>query len=797
MTTKADTLALAMQHHRAGQLQQAEDLYRTILQVGSSDPNVWCYLGTAQLGLGKPVEAETSYRRALELRPHLAEAYGDLGIALAQQGRLAEAATTFQQGIRLRPEYPEAYCNLGVVLNQLGRPAEAVACLEEALRLRPDYAEAYNNLGTVYQSRSSLAEAIACYRRALELQPQNAQARQNLDGALASARMTPGAPLAPPPVIPAEADPARAHNVRGINLAQGGKWEEAEASFREAVRLRPNYTDALNNLGNVLYFQKKLDEAVACYEEVVRLAPDHAGAYSNLAEVVRKQDRLKDALTYAERAVQLRPDFAQARVHLGLALSANERYEEALPHLEEALRLQPNLADAHHGLGYALLQLRRVGEAVASFQTALRLKPDLAEAHSNLGAALMRQGQLDDALACFREALRLKPGFIEPYLHRAHCLWQMGQFEQGEAAAREALGLEPDSAAAHNVLGVVHMKAGKPAEAVADFRRALALEPDFAQAHFNLGLAYLLQGDYEHGWPEYDWRWRCRDFVPQPLKEERGWDGSLLAGRTILLHAEQGLGDALQFIRFVPQVKRQGGAVIVACAAGLIPLLSRCAGIDQLVDYRQHAVTFDVEAPLLSLPGKLGATLDTVPAEVPYLFGDAAREEHWREELRRRPGFKIGIAWQGNRDHPEDRFRSVPLSRFAPLAREGVQLISLQLGAGREQIDDLGGQFSVAELAPRSQESSWTFLDDAAVMKGLDLVVAVDTAVAHLAGGLGVPVWIALAFAPDWRWLLHREDSPWYPSMRLFRQTRFGEWDDVFERMGDELSKLLAQRGLV
>jgi tetratricopeptide (TPR) repeat protein len=790
MTTKAETLAQAMQYHRAGQLQQAEEVYRQLLQVGSSDATVWCYLGTAQLGLGKPAEAEASYRRALQLRPHLAEAYGDLGIALAQQGRLAEAADSFRQAIRLRAEYPEAYCNLGVVLNQLGRPAEAVASLEEALRLRPDYAEAHNNLGTVYQSRSNLAEAIACYRRALELQPQNVQARQNLEVALASAGMASAAPPAPSSV---EADPARAQNVRGINLAQTGQWQEAEACFREAVRLRPNYPDALNNLGNVLYFAKKLDEAVECYKEVVRLAPDHAGAFSNLAEVVRQQGQLEEALAYAERAVQLRPDFAQARTHLGLALSANERYEEALPHFEEALRLQPNLADAHHGLGYAQLQLRRVDEAIASIQTALRFKPDLAEAHSNLGAALLRQGKLDDALACFREALRLKPTFIEPYLHRAHTLWQKGQFAEAEEAAREALRLEPDSAAAHNVLGVVHMKAGNPTAAVADFRRALEEEPDFAQAHFNLGLAYLLQGDYAHGWSEYDWRWRCRDFVTKPIDEKHGWDGSPLDGRTILLHAEQGLGDALQFIRFAPQVKQQGATVIVACPAGLIPLLSRCAGIDQLVDYRQLTVKFDVETPLLSVPGKVGATLETIPAKVPYLFGDSEREEHWRQELSRRPGFKIGIAWQGNRDHPEDRFRSVALSRFAPLAREGVQLISLQMGAGREQIDEVAGQFSVLELAP-SQEGSWTFLDDAAVMKSLDLVVAVDTAVAHLAGGLGVPVWVALAYAPDWRWLLHREDSPWYSTMRLFRQTRFNEWDDVFESMSRELTKLLAQR---
>jgi tetratricopeptide (TPR) repeat protein len=629
-----------------------------------------------------------------------------------------------------------------------------------------------------------LAEAVACYRRALELAPQYAQARQNLDGALRAA----GAPAAVP-----RDDPARAQNVRGIELANAGKWDEAIAAFREAVRLRPDYADALNNLGNVLYFQKKLDEAVACYEQVVRIAPDHAGAYSNLGEVVRQQGRLADAVTYCERAVRLRPDFAQGRTHLGLALSANERFEEAIPHFEEALRLQPDLPDAHHGLGYALLQLRRVEEAVASLRTALRLKPGLAEAHGNLGAALLKQGKRDEALACFNEALRLKPDLIDPRLYRAHALWQVGDFDAAEAEAREALRLKPDSADAHNVLGVVHMKAGRVEEAVAAFDRALALKPEYAQAHFNRGLALLLKGDYVRGWPDYDWRWRCRDFVTTPVPEG-GWDGSPLHGRSILLHAEQGLGDVLQFIRFAPQVKARGGHVVVACPGKLIPLLSRCAGIDQLVDYRALSARCDVEVPLLSVPGRLGLTLDTVPAEVPYLFGDAELERRRGEELKRFPGLKIGIAWQGNRDYPEDRLRSVALRQFAPLAREGVHLISLQIGPGREQIDEEAGCFRVEEVSPRGGEASWTFLDDAAVMKGLDLVISVDTAVAHLAGGLGVRGWVALAFAAEWRWLLGREDSPWYPTLRLFRQRRPGDWDEVFARMAAGLTKLLARR---
>jgi tetratricopeptide (TPR) repeat protein len=780
MSTKTETLALALQHHRAGRVAQAEGLYRQIIAAGSSDPAVWCYLGTAQLALGRPRDAEASFRQALQLRPQLAEARADLGIALAQQGRMGEAADVIQQALQLRPQYPEALSNLGALFDHLDRPHDAVVCLEEALRQRADYPEAYNNLGLVFLHRGRNAEAATYFRHAIAFRPDFEQARRNLELALG--------PQASPPTPAPPADAARNHNVRGIELAQGGRWDEAVANFREAVRLRPDYTDAFNNLGNVLYFQGKLDEAVAAYREAVRLSPNHAGALSNLGEVLRHHGKLSEALECCQRAVELQPDFAQGRNHLGLALSSNERFDEALVQCGEAVRLQPDLAEAHHGLGYVLLQLRRIEEAIAAIETALRLKPDLAEAHANLGACLLRRGRIDEAQAQLDDALRRKPDLTDAYIHKAHALWQLGHFDEALAAGAEIVRRKPKAAEGHNVMGVVHMKAGRPAEALAAFARALEIAPDFAQAHFNRGLAYLLMGDYVHGWPEYDWRWRCRDFVSKPVRQEHMWDGSPLAGRTILLHAEQGVGDALQFLRFIPLVKQQRATVIVAGSPALMPLLSRVPGIDQVVEPGAPGVQFDVEAPLLSLPGRLGITLDTLPAQVPYLPGDADREAYWRKELSRTPGYRVGVVWQGNPDHPEDRLRSVALSTFAPLAKNGVRLISLQLGPGREQIDALAGQFAVEEL-PSGPDDAAPILRSAAVIKNLDLVITVDTAVAHLAGALGVPVWVALAFAPDWRWLLGREDSPWYPTARLFRQKRFGDWTGVFGRMGRELAR--------
>jgi Flp pilus assembly protein TadD len=745
MSTKAETFALAVQHHRAGRLREAEQLYRSLLDAGPSDPVVWCHLGAAQLSLGRPAEAEASFRQALALRPHHAEAYADLGLARAQQGRLAEAVADLRQALHLRPHFPEAYCNLGAFLNQLGRPDEAVACWQEALRQRPDFEQARCNLEATLRGRA-------------------------------------GAHPAPPP--PPD-DPARVCNQRGISLAGQGRWDEAVAAFWEAVHLKPDYPDAFNNLGNVLYFQGKLDEAIAAYQEALRLSPDHAGVHGNLGEVLRQRGRMAEALWHCRRAVELQPDSALVRNQLGLVLAADDQFEEAAARCAEATRLDPGRAEAHHGLGYALMRLGRTEEAQAALRTALELKPDLAEAHGTLGAVLLRRGDLHGALARLEEALRLQPGLADADIHRAHALWQLGQFEQAAACAAEVVRRQPGCAEGHSALGLVYLKAGRLTEAVAAFDRALAVKPDFAQAHVNRALAWLTQGDYERGFAEYEWRWRCRDFAAGPPPGWR-WDGAPLAGRTVLLQAEQGVGDTLHFVRFAPLLKRQGATVILACTPALMPLLRRCRGIDQVVEQGAPGVTFDVEAPLLSLPGKMGTTLGTVPADVPYLFGDPVLEEAWRRELGRVPGFKIGIAWQGNPDHAEDRLRSVPLACFAPLARPGVRLISLQRGAGTEQVGALAGQFPVEELPPCPPGLS-PALRDAAVIKGLDLVISVDSAVAHLAGGLGMPGWIALGFAADWRWLLGREDSPWYPTGRLFRQARFGDWDEVFARMARAL----------
>jgi hypothetical protein len=450
-------------------------------------------------------------------------------------------------------------------------------------------------------------------------------------------------------------------------------------------------------------------------------------------------------------------------------------------------------AEIHYLLGDTLMRQGQFAAAAASYEQVLSLRPDHAQAHNNLGVALAYQGNLDAAVLRYEQALRIKPDLTEGHFNLGNALGDLNRLGAAVQCYETVLRLLPDSAEAHNNLGLTLHQRGQVEEALTHYERATALEPQFASAHFNRALAWLLLGDFERGLPEYEWRWKLPG-VEFPRGREPLWDGSALAGRTILLWAEQGLGDTLQFIRFAPLIERKGGRVVVECQEPMLPLLRRCPGIDRLVAQGADPEQFDVCAPLLSLPRLLGTTLASVPAEVPYLYPDPRLVEHWRRVLDEIGGFKIGIAWQVNPDHPNSRHRSIPLDHFAALARIlGVRLIRLQKGSASGQAAEGTNSFPLIELGSDLDEASGAFMDTAAVMKSLDLVITPDTAIAHLAGGLGVPVWVGLAMAHDWRFLQGRDDSPWYPTMRLFRQTPSGGWAGVFDRMAREVNRILGR----
>jgi tetratricopeptide (TPR) repeat protein len=576
----------------------------------------------------------------------------------------------------------------------------------------------------------------------------------------------------------------------GILHRRRGQLPEAVASYQEALRLRPDFVEAQNNLGNVFVGLGRWADAVACYEQVLRIKPDYPEAHNNLGVALRQQGQYDRAAACYREALRQRPSYAEAHNNLGDALQALGRHEDAAACYQEALRLRPDYAEAHTNLGTALTKLDRLDEAVAHHQEALRLRPNYVEAHSNLGNVHLARRRYDDAMACYREALRIDPRYPEAHYNLGLALAEQGELDDAVASYREALRLRPGYVDASDNLGNALLAQGKTAEAMATYDEILRRRPDSPEAHMARALALLVRGDYEEGWKEYEWRWRCKEFGGLTYAQPR-WDGSPLEGRTILLHAEQGLGDTLQFVRYAALVKERGGTVVLACPRVLTRLLATCPGVDRVVAQGTDAPAFDCYAPLLSLPGLLGTTRDKIPATVPYLSADAVLVQHWRRELAPVRGFKVGIAWQGNPKYKADRLRSIPLSQFEALARvPGVQLISLQKGPGTEQLAAVGDRFRVIDLGARLDELTGPFLDTAAVVRNLDLIVAPDTALTHLAGALGAPVWAALAFSPHWVWGRDRPDSPWYPSARLFRQAKWGDWDEVFARLAAELGKL-------
>jgi Flp pilus assembly protein TadD len=627
------------------------------------------------------------------------------------------------------------------------------------------------------------------------------------------------APAAVAPAPPARDPEADRHQQAGCRLIREGKLAEAERAFREAIRLDPRHADAHGNLGVVFAHQRKLPEAETAFRLAIRLDPVNVIMYVNLATCLTQQGRPADAEEWARQATQLNPTHAEAHRLLGTALDARRKLEPAEVAFRDAVRLDPNHADARFRFGRvlarrgthkdaetelraavglkpdftaawaALAQLLtdtdRHADAVECARTATRLDPKSADLHNGLGVALAGCEKFAEAEAAYREAIRLDSKLASAHSNLGNALRSQGHPDEAERSLREALRLKPDYAEAHNNLGIVLVQVGREAEGQKHYDEAVRLRHDYPEARMNRSLSWLAGGDFARGWSEYEWRFQVNRKHKAPPGPR--WDGSPLNGKILLITSEQGLGDSLHFIRYAPLAKAKGAKVLFDCPDPLASLVATCPGIDRVVSRAKPGVTYDTHIPLLSLPSLFGVPPEAATAPVPYFQPDPTRVEHWRRELADVPGLRIGITWQGSTIHKGDRLRSVQLTRFAPLAAvPGVSLCSIQKGTGSEQLNDpAAAPLNVIDLGARTDKD---MADTAALMMNLDLVIAVDTAVVHLAGALGRPAWVALPFAADWRWLREGERTLWYPTVRLFRQTVRGDWDGVFGRLAVALA---------
>ncbi len=457
----------------------------------------------------------------------------------------------------------------------------------------------------------------------------------------------------------------------------------------------------------------------------------------------------------------------------------------------QVLASEPANANAWCYLGICLFDTQRLQDSVAAYQRAVAIQPAFAIAWNNLGNSLRRLNRYKESIAAYDTALRHDGKYVNAFMNRATALLWDGQLQAGLESVQRALALAPEDLEARKVLATAKLWLGQLADAEREYLDIIKLKPDDAELHKNLSMILLLRGEFKQGWKEYSWRQKGGEFGVPSLPGPQ-WNGASLHGRTVLLLAEQGLGDTIQFIRYASLLKaRYDCRVVAAVQRPLLRLLHDVAGVDEWAIRGEKLPAHDVWAPMLSLPALLEQhDVADLPAATTYLQSDEQLVEKWREALAPLGGFRIGIAWQGNPGMDTDRFRSIPLALFEPLAKiSGVKLISLQRGFGTEQLASLGGRMEIHTLGDDLDTSSGPFMDTAAVMQNLDLVITSDTAIAHLAGALGVPVWVALTHVPDWRWLLNREDSPWYLSLRLFRQDQPGDWNSVFHKIAAALLK--------
>jgi tetratricopeptide (TPR) repeat protein len=624
---------------------------------------------------------------------------------------------------------PATLFELGLRYLQSRRFSEAEECCREILADDPDHAEALHLLGLISAETDRCDQAIEHFAQAIRKNPNNAGYFSNL----------------------------------GTVLQRQDRFEEALKSFDLALSLKPDFIDTWIKLGHVLQRQERFEEALLAYDHASKIAPPHTGTEKNLkqAEAFYKKGvcfqhlmRLEEACISYGEALRIYPDHLLALRNRGLLLVDLWRGDEALMDLRKAIELEPDSVDTLNNYCIALIFLKRYEEALTILDRALSIAPEMVELFNNKGSALKNLGRFDEALASYDRAIALKPDYAKAYSNRGNCLDEMGRCD----------------------------------EALSSYKDALALQPDHVDAHWGTALNRLRAGDLKTGWVEHEWRWKLRFLrIKQRHFGQPLWIGAEpIDGKVLLLHNEQGLGDALQFCRYVPLVAARGARVVLEIDAPLKELLSGLTGVSHCISTGETPPDFDFHCPLTSLPLAFDTTLDTIPSAVPYI-SVGVHATDWRARLGSRNRPRIGLVWSGNPDHHNDRNRSVPLRSLLPLLDVDAQFISLQKDVRSSDEVILRERSDILHLGPELQ----SFVDTAALIEHLDLVISVDTSVAHLAGALARPVWILLPYVPDWRWLLDREDSPWYPTARLFRQGRTREWHSAVDEMRRAVTKFV------
>ena len=573
---------------------------------------------------------------------------------------------------------------------------------------------------------------------------------------------------------------------QAVQLHRQGAWGQAQQCYEQLLSQDPQHYDALQLLGVLASQNQDYAASVALITKAIAVEPGHASAHSNLGFAYKALGRFEAAVQSYQKALALQPDFVQAHLQCGLAYLGWEQPQPALAHFDCVIALQPEQAQAHCNRGVALAKLGRLQEAVAAYQAALRAQPDVPEVYFNWGNALHALREYAPALQAFDHAIALRADYADAWTNRGNVCKALSRLEEALACYDRAIAISPDDPNAYVNQGVAYFESLMLDKAVASCDRAIALQPEHAEAQWNKALALLLSGDLAQGFALHEWRWRRSTFSSQRRHfGQTLWLGQTpLAGKTILLHAEQGLGDTIQFCRYCALVQALGARVVLEVQAPLMGLLAQLPGVDVLVQQGHALPPFDLHCPLLSLPLAFQTRLDSIPAARHYLSSAPDKRAAWAQRLGARTRPRIGLAWRGSALHKNDHHRSMALAELLRHLPPGYAYVSLQKEVPDQDVDALQ-----AHQIAHFEDAIEDFTDTAALCDLMDGVVSVDTSVAHLAGALGKPVHLLLPRVPDWRWLLERQDSPWYPTMRLYRRDTQRDWMIDPELFGRDVQK--------
>lgn len=672
-----------------------------------------------------------------------------------ESGDTLSAGACYQEILKRDPHNCEALLRMSILAGSSGQTAAALQLAQELVRHNSEEPRYLMHLACCYQQAGAFREAIPSCQHAIHLKP----------------------------------DYVEAYCLLGDLKVELGELDTGRQSYRTAVELQPDFFHGYLCLGNLECRQEQYGMAVEHYCRAITVAPDSAEAHFALAFALQKLRDKDGALAALRRALELKPDFPQALLNLGNLFYDYGDLQDAAVIYRKLLQQYPFYVDAYLNLGNTLTDLGKLEDAISMYKAALLLAPDSANVHQKLANAHTLSSKWDDAGRCFEKALELNPrnaGLLNDY---GNFFYRKRELLRSIELYKQALELEPEHALAHGNLGNALQDLGKFKQAIEHYEKAVALDPSLPGARYNLSLAYLGEGDYLRGWKEYECRWDFkilqlhRRAFPQPR-----WKGEPVEGKTVLLHCEQGLGDTMQFIRYAQLIAARGAKVIVETSSPLQRLLPSASGISQIVLRGNTLPPFDYHCPLMSLPLIFETTIDTIPSSFPYLM---VSEEKRQAAYCALPGegLRVGLVWAGNPKNRRDHLRSMPFEEFRPLFDiPGISFFSLQQGKATADLLHAPAHVSITDACSTASD----FYDTAAIISTLDLVISVDTAVVHLTGAMGKPVWVLLPLIADWRWMQHRKDNDWYPSATLFRQQFDGDWKGVIREVGVTLRSMAA-----